>query len=84
MTISVVTRLGVAALHLRDARAHRVARQAAPDEDDEAVEARDAVPAEGERVDRELELLVSLNGGGHARRLAGSSWTTLVEVRRHH
>ena len=34
------------------------------------VEAPDAVPAEGERVDRELELLIALNGGGHARRLA--------------
>ena len=64
-------RLGVAALHLRHARAHGVAGQAAPDEDDEAVEPRDAVPAERERVDRELELLASLDGGGHASRLAG-------------
>jgi len=59
-------RLGVTALHLRHPRAHRVARQAVAHEDDEAVEARDAVPPEGERVDRELELLVSLDGGGHA------------------
>ena len=55
-------RLGVAALHLRDPGAHRVAGEAAAGEDDKAVEAPDAVPAEGERVDRELELLVSLNG----------------------
>src|SRR5581483_12238223 len=36
-------RLGVAALHLRHAGADAVARQAAADEDDEAVGARDAV-----------------------------------------
>ena len=50
-------------------------------EDDEAVEARDAVPAEGERVDRELELLVSLNGGGHAlgqARAAVATWSRTV------
>ena len=68
-------RLGVAALHLGHTRAHPVTRKAAPDEDDEAVQPRDAVPAEGERFDRELQLLVSLNGGGHAGTLAGSSWT---------
>ena len=40
------------------------------DEDDEAVQARDAVPAEGERVDLELELLVPVYGRrGHAPRL---------------
>ena len=66
-------RLGVAALHLRHARANRVARQAAAGEDDEAVEAPDAVPAEGERVDRELELLVSLNGRRHAWKVAGAT-----------
>ena len=59
-------RLGVAALHLRHAGAHGVAGQAAPDEDDEAVEPRDAVAAEGERVDRELELLVPLTGAATA------------------
>ena len=37
--------------------------KAAADEDDEAVQARDAVPAVGERVDRELELLVLLETG---------------------
>ena len=62
-------RLGVVPLHFRHARAHRVAREAAADEDDEPVEARDAVPAVGERVDRELELLVPLDGGGHRPRL---------------
>ena len=58
-------RLGVPALHFRDARPDRVARETAPHEDDEAVQARDAVAAECERVDRELELLVSLDGGSH-------------------
>ena len=51
-------RLGEPALHLRHARAHAIARKPAPDEDDEAVQARDAVAAVGERVDLELELLV--------------------------
>ncbi len=58
-------RLGVAALHLGDARADAIARQAAADEDDEAVEPRDAVAAVGERLDVELELLVAGNGRGH-------------------
>ncbi len=61
--------LRVPALHLRHPGAHRVAGQASPDEDDEAVEARDAVPSVGERLDRELELLVSLHGGGHRRKV---------------
>jgi hypothetical protein len=47
----------VVPLHLRHTRAHRVAWQAAPHEDDEAVEPRDSVPAVRERVDMELELL---------------------------
>ena len=58
-------RLGEAALHLGDAGAHRVAGQAAADEDDEAVQARDAVAAVGERVDVELELLTVADRGGH-------------------
>ena len=58
-------RLRMPALHLRDAGADGVARQPAAHEDDEAVEPRDAVAAERERVDGELELLVSLDGGGH-------------------
>ena len=62
-------RLGEAALHLRHARAHTIARKPAPDEDDEAVQARDAVPAVGERVDLELDLLVHLHGRGHGRRV---------------
>ena len=41
-------RLGVVPLHLRHARAHRVARKPAADEHDEAVQPRDAVPAVGE------------------------------------
>ncbi len=52
-------RLGEAALHLGHARADPVARQAAAHEDDESVQARDAVAAVGERVDPELELLVA-------------------------
>ncbi len=62
-------RLGMAPLDLRHPRTHRVARKASPDEDDEAVEPRDTVPAEGERVDRELQLLASLDGCSHASRL---------------
>ena len=54
-------RLGVIPLHLRHPGADAVARQAAPDEDDEAVEARDAVAAVRERVDVELELFVHLS-----------------------
>ena len=37
-------------------RAHDVAREPAADEDDEAVQPRDAVPAVGERLDLEIEL----------------------------
>jgi hypothetical protein len=47
----------VVALHLRDAGADGVTREPASHEDDEAVQARDAVPAVRERVDVELELL---------------------------
>ena len=58
-------RLGVVPLHLRHPRAHSVAGEASPDEDDEAVQPGNAVAAESERVDLELELLVSLDRGGH-------------------
>jgi hypothetical protein len=61
--------LGEAALDLCHTRAHPVARQPAPHEDDEPIVARDAVPAVGERLDVELELLVSGNGRGHAVRV---------------
>ena len=77
-------RLGEAALHLRHARAHRVAGQAAADEDDEAVQARDAVAAVGERVDVELELLTVADRGGHERaersgdRPAPRYWSTVT------
>ena len=54
--------------HLRRTRADGIAGQAAPDEDDEAVETRDAVPAECERLDLQLELLVSLDRRRHAAR----------------
>jgi hypothetical protein len=59
------SRLGVVSLHLRDLRPHCVAGEAAPDEDDEAVQARDAVPAVGERIDLEVELLILPQRGGH-------------------
>src|SRR5262249_55078072 len=58
-------RLGVVSLHLRHPRAHEVAREPSSDEDDEAVQPCDTVPAEGERVDTELELLVERDGCGH-------------------
>ena len=62
-------RLRVAALHLRHPRADEVAGKPAADEDDEAVQPRDAVPAVGERVDPELELVV-VRRGGHRLRVA--------------
>ena len=45
--------------------------QPAAHEDDEAVQAGDAVAAVRERLDLELELLVLLDGGGHGASLAG-------------
>ncbi len=60
-------RLGVTALHFRHARPNGVARKTAPHEDDEAVQARDTVPAECKAVDGELELLVLCDGRGHYR-----------------
>ena len=65
-------RLGEAALHLRHASADAVAGEPAPDEDDEAVQAGDAVAAVGEGVDLELDLLVQLDGRGHRPRVAVS------------
>src|SRR5439155_6991892 len=59
--------LGVTALHLGHARAHRVARQPTPHEHDEPVQPGDAVAAVRERVDRELELLVPRDRCGHGR-----------------
>ena len=43
----------------RDLGPDPVARQRAGDEDDEALGARDAAPAEGERVDLDLEQLAA-------------------------
>ena len=48
-------RLGEARFCLRHLGPHAVAGQRAGDEDDEALGPRDAPPAEGERVDLELE-----------------------------
>jgi len=58
-------RLGVVALDLRDARPDAIARQAAAHEDDEAVEPRDTVATERERLDVELELVALGDGRGH-------------------
>jgi hypothetical protein len=66
-------RLRVVPLHLRHARAHAVARQAAAHEDDVAVQPRDAVAAVCERLDVELDLLVSRDGRSHRPRVAVSS-----------
>ncbi len=55
-------RLGEPPLHLRHSGTDRVARQPAPDEDDEAVEAGDAVAAERQRVDAKLDLFPDPNG----------------------
>ena len=58
-------RLGEAALHLRHPGPDAVAGQPAADEDDEPVQARDAVAAVGERVDLGLDLLVLAYGRSH-------------------
>ena len=52
-------RLGEAALRLGDLGPHQVAGQAAGDEDDVAADPGDAAPAEGERVDLDLEQLAA-------------------------
>ena len=61
-------RLAVPLLDLDDARADAIAGQPAGDEDDDAIVPRDAAPTEGERVDRELELVTYAEGGSHVRR----------------
>src|SRR5581483_1203480 len=68
--------LGVAALDLGDPRADTVARQPAADEDDIAVDPRDAVTAVGERLDVELELLVLRHRRGHRASLATAGRNT--------
>ena len=72
-------RLGEAALDLRHPRTHPVARKPAADEDDEAVQARDAVAAVRERVDLQLELVVPLHRRGH--RSEGSCASLRVAAR---
>jgi hypothetical protein len=64
-------RLRVVPLHLRHARLDPVAREAAADEDHEAVEPRDPVPAVREGVDIELELLVLRYRRGHGGQPSG-------------
>ena len=52
-------------LHLCDAGSHDIAGESSAHEDDESVQARDAVAAVGERLDPEVELLVLANRRGH-------------------
>ncbi len=56
-------RLGEALLRFRDLDPNPVARQRAGDEDDQPVGAGDPAPAEGERVDLDLELLAPVPAG---------------------
>ena len=58
-------RLGVPALHLGDACTDDIPGKPGAHEHDEAVDAPDPVPAEGERVDVELDLLVATKRNGH-------------------
>ena len=60
----------VAAVRGGNARPDGVARKPCPDEHDEPVEPRDPVPAVGQRVDMELELLVALHRRSHGYRSA--------------
>jgi hypothetical protein len=53
------------AFDLAHPRPHAVAGNGSAHEDDEPVDAADAVPAVGERVDSELELLAFPDGCGH-------------------
>ena len=62
--------LRVAPLHLRDPRANLVPRQPPTHEHHEPVHPCDAVPAVGERLDLELELVVPGNRRGHPSSLA--------------
>ncbi len=67
-------RFRVAALDLRDARAHAVTGQPPPDKDDEAAVPRDPVTAERERLDVELELFSLCHRRRHAATVAGSPY----------
>ena len=58
-------RLREPALHLRRPGAHEISRQPAANEDDEAVEAANAVPSVGERVDPDLDLLALAHRRSH-------------------
>ena len=55
----------MAALDLGDARPDAVAGKSSPYEDDEAVEPRDSVSSERERLDVELELVAFGDGRCH-------------------
>ena len=57
--------LGVAALQLRDARPHAVARKRTRDEDHQLAVPGDAAAAVGEGVDGEVDLLTAMKGDGH-------------------
>ena len=70
------------ALHLRHAGAHAVAGKAAAHEDDVAVQPRDAVAAVRERLDIELDDVVTLDGSGHLPRVAAPVPRTALRGRR--
>src|SRR5204863_6563422 len=55
--------LGKATLRFGDLGPHQIARQATGDEDHVALNARDSPPAEGERVDLDLEQLALARAG---------------------
>ena len=59
--------LGEPALHLRHAGADRVTGEAAADEDDEAVQPRDAVAPVRQGVDVQLDLLTGADWRSHDR-----------------
>jgi hypothetical protein len=63
-------RLSVPPLNLRHACPNAVSRQTAPHEDDEPIQPGDTVPTEGQRLDGELELLITRNGRRHPASLA--------------
>jgi iron complex transport system substrate-binding protein len=67
-------------LNLRHPRPNLVARKPSPNEDDEPVQAGNAVAAERERLDGELDLLVPCDWCGHEASLARGYSGRLVRV----
>ena len=77
-------RLRVVPLHLRHACPHAVAGEAAPDEDDVAVQPRNTVAAVREGLDVELDFVVTPNGSGHGTTVALPSRGSALRARRRH